>query len=198
MIESTLIVGKQLSFMKKADMGFNKDQILLLDMNNEVNKKIEVLRTEWLRNKFIIGVTASGQRIGNNFNGWGFKVKLDIGIYHFTPSNVNVDYDYLKVYGIKLKEGRDFSRDFPTDKGRAFIINETMVHELGMKEPIGTPAGHAWYENDSLGTVIGVARDFNYNSFHHKIGMLALVCHPEWGYDEISIKIDGIHIQEAI
>ena len=199
MIECTIVVMKQLSFMENTEMGFVKEQIMLLDMNDEVNQKFETLKAEWLRDyKLISGVTASGQRLGNNFNSWGFKIKLDTGIYRFTPSNVNVDYDYLNVYGIKLKEGRSFQKDFINDKGRAFIINETMVSELGIKEPIGTPAGHAWYENDSLGAIIGVAKDFNFNSFHHKINTLALVCHPEWGYNEISIKIDGTQAQEAI
>ena len=198
MIIGTLAVTKQLSFMKNSDIGFDKEQIMLLHMNAEVNQKFETLKTELLRNSLIKGATASSQRIGNNFNAWGFKVRMDTGVYSFTPSNVNVDYDYLKVYSIELKEGRNFSKNFLTDKGKAFIINETMEKELRMKDPVGTPAGHAWYENDSLGAIIGVAKDFNYNSLHAKIGMLALVCHPEWGYDEMSVKIDGAHAQEAI
>lgn len=198
MIVSTLIVVQQLHFMKGTDLGFDKDQIMLVDMNREVNQKYEVLKNEWLRSKNIRGVTASGQRIGNNFHQWGFKIKADTGIVNFTPSNVNVDYDYLTVYGIQLKEGRNFSKNVLTDKGKAFIINESMVRQLSLKNPIGTPAGHDWYENDSLGTIIGVVRDFNFNSLHHKINTLSLVCHPDWGYSEISIKIDGKHTQEAL
>jgi putative ABC transport system permease protein len=198
MIIGTLQVTQQLSFIKNTDIGFTKDQILLLEMNKEVNQKFDVLKTEWLRNRSIAGVTASSQRLGNNLNGWGFKVKTDTGVYNFVPSNLNVDFDYLKVYSIKLTDGRDFSRDFLSDKGKAFIINETMARELHMKNAVGTPAGQAWYENDSLGAVIGVAKDFNYNSLHSKIGMLAMVCQPQWGYDEISIKIDGAQAAETI
>ena len=198
MMEGTLIVVRQLNFMKNADLGFTMDQIMLIDMNSEVNQKFDFLKTEWLRNEFVLGVTASSQRIGGNFNGWGFKVKTDSGIHQFTPGNVNVDFDYLKVYGIALRDGRDFSKDFPVDRGRSFIVNETMIRNLSIADPIGTPAGHAWSENDSLGTIIGVAKDFNFNSLHHGIGALAMVCHPEWGYDEISIKFDGAHAQEAI
>lgn len=198
LIIGTLVVTRQLSFMKNTDIGFTKDQIILVGMNGEVNKKLEVLRTEWLRNQSVSGVTASSQRLGTNLNGWGFKVKTDTGIYNFVPSNLNVDFDYLKVYGITLNDGRDFSREFLTDNGKAFIINETMARELNMKQPVGIPAGQSWYENDSLGAIIGVAKDFNYNSLYSKIGMLAIVCKPEWGYDEISIKIDGAHAKEII
>lgn len=198
MIIGTIAVTQQLSFMKNSDIGFNKDQIVLLPMNPEVNQKFGTLKTEWLRNTHIAGVTASSQRIGNNFNGWGFKVQLDSGLYSFAPANINVDYDYLKVYQIELEEGRNFSRDIASDKGRGFIINETMLKDLNLKNPIGTQAGHAWYEDNNLGTIIGVAKDFNYNSLHNKIGMLAMVCHPEWGYEEISIRIDGANMQESL
>lgn len=198
MIVSTLIVIQQLNFMKNKDIGFNKDQMMLVDMNREVNEKFETMRTELKRSPLVLGVTASGQRLGNNFHQWGFKVRMDTGVYEITPSNVNVDYEYLDVYGMKLKEGRTFSKDFATDNGKAFIINETFAKELGLKDIVGTSAGHGFYHNDSLGTIIGVVQDFNFNSLHYKVNTLEMVVHPDWGYDEMSVKIDGSNAQEAI
>jgi len=198
MIVSTFIVVQQLSFMKNKDIGFNKDQMMLIDMNKEVNAKFETLKTELQKSRFVQGVTASGQRLGNNFHQWGFKVKADTGVMQITPSNVNVDYDYLKVYGIRLKEGRAFSKDNIRDNGFSFIINESLAKELGMKEIIGTQAGHSWYNNDSLGTVVGVVEDFNFNSLHHKINTLSMVVHPDWGYDELSVKIDGANVEASV
>jgi putative ABC transport system permease protein len=198
MIVSTLIVIQQLSFMKNKDIGFTKDQIMLVAMNKEANDKFDILKNEMLSNADILGVTASGQRLGNNFHQWGFKVKADTGIVGMTPSNVNVEYDYLKVYGIKLKEGRDFSKAIPTDNGKAFIINEALAKELGLKETVGTPAGHGHYDDDSLGSIIGVAADFNFNSLHYKINTLAMVVHTDWNYDEMSIKIDARNIESGI
>lgn len=198
MIVSTMVVVQQLDFMKNKDIGFNKDQILLVDMNRDANLAFESLKTEMLRSPHVEGVTASGQRLGNNFHQWGFKVKGDTGIVGLTPSNVNVDYDYLNVYGIKVKEGRGFSKEFPTDNGMAFIINESLAKELALKEPIGTPAGHSWYHNDSLGTIIGIVEDFNFNSLHYAVNTLEMVVHPEWGYDEMSVKIRGGNIEAAI
>jgi putative ABC transport system permease protein len=198
MIVSTLVVVQQLSFMRTADIGFDKDQMLLVDMNGDANKKFETMKAELLGNSYILGVTASGQRLGNNFHQWGFKVKSDTGVMELTPSNVNVDYDYLKVYGIQVLEGRGFSKDIPTDNGNAFIINESFAKDLRLKETVGTTAGHDWYHNDSLGTIIGVVRDFNFNSLHYKVNNLEMVVHPEWGYDEMSVKIDKAHIQEGI
>jgi len=166
MIVSTLIVLQQLYFMKNRDIGFKKDQMMLIGMNKEANQKFETVKQELLRNKLVQVVTASGQRLGNNFHQWGFKVKGDTGVFEITPSNVNVDYDYLTVYGIQVKEGRNFSKDFATDNGRAFIINESFAKELALKETVGTPAGHSWYKNDSLGSIIGVVKDFNFEDLH--------------------------------
>jgi putative ABC transport system permease protein len=198
MIVSTLVVVQQLSFMRNADIGFDKDQMLLVDMNGDANKKFETLKEELSKHSYILGVTASGQRLGNNFHQWGFKVKADTGVMNITPSNVNVDYDYLKVYGIQVVEGRGFSRDFPTDNGKAFIINESFAKELRLKETVGTQAGHDWYHNDSLGTIIGVVKDFNFNSLHYKVNTLEMVVHPDWGYDEMTVKIDKEHIAEGV
>ena len=198
MIVSTLIVVQQLSFMKNADIGFTKDQMMLVNLNKDANDKFDVLKTELLRSRFVQGVTASGQRLGSNFHQWGFKVKADTGILDITPSNVNVEYDFLNVYGIKLKQGRSFSKEFANDKGMAFIINESLAKELHLKDPVGTPAGHQFYKNDSLGTIIGVVGDFNFNSLHHRINTLAMVVHPDWGYDEMTVKIDGAHAAQAI
>jgi putative ABC transport system permease protein len=198
MIISTLIVIQQLGYMQSKDLGFNKDQIMLIDMDGEANEKFEVLRTELKRSPLILGVTASGQRLGENFHQSGFKVKGDTGVFTITPSNVNVDYDYLDVYGISMKEGRKFSKDIPTDKDMAFIINESFARELGIKDIVGTQAGHSWYHNDTLGTIIGVAKDFNFNSLHYKINTLQMSVHPGWGYDEMSVKIDGRRADEAI
>jgi putative ABC transport system permease protein len=198
MIVSTLVVVQQLSFMKNSDIGFDKDQMMLVNMNNEANEKFETIKKELQKQSMIKGVTASGQRLGNNFHQWGFKVKGDTGVATITPSNVNVDYDYLNVYGIQVKEGRGFSKDNPTDNGFAFVINESLAKELRMKETIGTKAGHGWYHNDSLGTIIGVVKDFNFNSLHYKVNTLELVVHPEWGYSELSVKIEKGRTEEAI
>ncbi|HYC85984.1 MAG TPA: FtsX-like permease family protein [Chryseosolibacter sp.] len=198
MIVSTFIVLQQLSFMKNTDVGFEKDQMMLIDLNRESNQKFETIKNELLKSKLIAGVTASGQRLGNNFHQWGFKAKTDTGVFTISPSNVNVEYDFLKVYGIKIKEGRDFSKAHPRDNGFSFIVNESLAKELGLKETIGSQVGHGWYHDDSLGTIIAVTENFNFNSLHHKINTLSMVVHPDWGYDEMTVKIAAGNTSEAI
>ena len=197
MIVSTLVVIQQLMYIQNKDIGINKDHILLVDMNSDANEVFTTLKQELKRGANIRGVTASGQRLGNNFHQWGFKLKTD-SVRGMTPSNVNVDYDYLEVYEIDLIHGRAFDSERPRDKDYAFIINESFQKELGLDEPLGVAAGHSWYPDDSLGTIIGVVKDFNFNSLHYPINTLSMVVHPEWGYDELSVKVDGNNIEAAI
>ena len=149
MIVSTILVVQQLWFMQNKDIGFNKNHILLVEMNQEANDKFDVLKQELSNSNLIKGVTASGQRMGNNFHQWGFKLKLD-SITPMTPSNVNVDYDFLDVYEIKLKHGRGFSKKYAQDDGYAFVINESFAKEMNLENPVGVSAGHSWYPDDTL------------------------------------------------
>lgn len=197
MIVSTIVVIQQLDYIQNKDVGFNKDHIVLVSLNETANNAFAVMKEELLGSSNILGVTASGQRIGNNFHQWSFKVRTD-SVRSITPSNLNVDYDYLEVYDINLKEGRSFSKDHTTDNGYAFIINELFAKELALDKPIGVKAGHGWYPDDSLGTIIGVTEDFHFNSLHYEVNTLAMVVHPDWGYDEMSVKLSSDNVDAAL
>jgi len=198
MIVSTLVVTQQLMFIKNKDIGFEKDHIMLISMNEEANDKYDQLKAALIQESNILGVAGSGQRLGNNFHQWGFKAKRDSGIVNITPSNVLVDYDYLDVYGIKLLAGRDFSKEYAEDDGLSFIINKSFAKELGFDDPIGRKVGHAFYDNDSLGTIIGVTEDFHFNSLHHKVNNLSMVIHSGWNFHELSVKINGSNVAQSV
>ncbi|XOV91748.1 MAG: ABC transporter permease [Bacteroidota bacterium] len=198
MIVSTIIVVQQLFFIQNKDVGFNKDHMLLVSMNDEANDKYELMKEELQRNPNVLGVTASGQRIGNNFHQYGFKYKKDTSILRIVPSNVMVDYNYLDVYGIKVKSGRNFSDEIAADDGRSFIINESFATKLDFDNPVGQRIGHGWYDDDSLGTIIGVTEDFNFNSLHYKVNALSMVVHSDWNFSEMSVKLNGNNLQAGI
>ena len=127
LIVCTLIVLDQLTFISRKDVGFDRDHLMLVKMNAEAQDHYKEMKIELLESSNILGVTASGQRLGNNFHQWGYKYKNDTGIVNFTPSNVYVDFDYLEVHGIELVEGRSFDKSYATDDGLAFIINQALV-----------------------------------------------------------------------
>jgi putative ABC transport system permease protein len=103
-----------------------------------------------------------------------------------------VDYNYIRFYGLDLAEGREFSKEFATDRRGAYIVNESFVNEVGWQSPLGKEIGV-----DSLGSVIGVVRDFNFNSLHHKTQPLVLSV-QDWGFSEMSVRIAANDMQQTI
>jgi putative ABC transport system permease protein len=78
------------------------------------------------------------------------------------------------------------------------VINQKLADDLGLDDPVGTPAGHGWYHNDSLGTIIGVVENFHFNSLHFDVNTLAMAVHPEWFYEEMTVRLSGDDMQAAI
>ncbi len=198
MIVCTIIVVQQLNFMRNTDIGFNQDHVLLVELNGSAQAKYDEIKDVLKRKSNVLGVTASGQRLGNNLHQYGFKKQGPEGVSSFSPSHIYVDYDFLSVYDIQLKDGRTFDKSHATDEGLSFIINESAAKDLGYENPIGAKVGHGWYPDDSLGSVIGVTKDFNFNSLHHKVNTLFISLHKDWGYSEMSVKLNGKDLKQGI
>jgi len=202
LIIGTLLATQQLIFMQRQPTGFNREQVVIIPLSRIANQKYDALKQELLKNTAITGVTGSGQRLGNNFHQSNARFKSDSGMRELTTSQVLVDFNYLAFYNIQLLEGRNFSEG-RGDNGRGYIINESMAKEL-LKDKPGTPLrsligkNYAMGWEDSLGTIIGIAKDFNFNSLHHKIETLTMEVKKEWGYSEMSVRIDGNHAQQAL
>lgn len=204
-----LIIGtgfalKQLRFMQEKDPGFQTDQIVLIPLDAKSELKYQSLKKELLGSSMIEAVSGSWQRLGNNFHQAGMEFQGDGPVREVGTSNVFVDPDYLTLYKIELVAGRNF-RDNASDNGRTYIINESLAKEL-LKEKaqpdiaslVGKSFGFRDEATDSLGTIMGIAKDFNYNSLHHKIETLAIFNEPEWGYSEMSIRLKGKDSKQAI
>ncbi len=204
-----LIIGtgfalKQLNFMRDKDPGFQTDQIVLVPFDRASGAKYESLKKELLANSLVEAVSASQQRLGNNLHQWGMEFQADGPARQVGTSNVVVDHDYLSLYKIELVAGRNF-RDDASDDGRTYIINESLAKELLKEEAqpdiaslVGTRFGLRDEATDSLGTIVGIAKDFNFNSLHHKIETLSMYHQQNWGYSEMSIRVKGKDSKKAI
>jgi len=201
LIISSVIIFKQVSYLHKKDLGFNKEQIMFFPMrgdkmfNNPDEFKNQLLRSP--------GVSAVS--IGYGFP--GDAVAGDEILYWHNNEYVKqsatqlaVDYDYIKTLGLTVIAGRDFDKLRQTDKDDAFIINETAVKQLGYNTPekaIGQKlAWNVWGgPTDSLkkGTVIGVVKDFNYKSLYDKVEPAVLQIFPGAAWKvAVKIKTAGI------
>jgi len=203
LITSTLIAIKQLRFMQKKDIGFTREQIVTVSLDNTANKKYEALKQELLANNLIKGVTANQQKLGNNLHQTGVNYYGNGPVKNFAVSQIVVDPDFLKVYQIPLVAGRNFSNDRLAENGKTYIINETLAKELlkdDAKQPIESLIGQRFGFGglDSNSTIIGIAKDFNFNSLHHKIETLCLFNQKDFGYNELSVKINTAKAQDAL
>ena len=181
LLSSVLILNKQMKFIQDKNLGYNKEQLLVIKNTNLLNKNIEVFKNRLTTNPQILSVSVSGflPSPSNRNNGsiWrdGVMSNDPLLFTHFF-----VDYEYLKTFDMKIVSGRGFSKEFSTDSS-AIVINQAAVKLLGWKEPLGRKIG-AILKSDfdvnkpvlDVYTIIGVVEDFNYSSLHEPVQALAM------------------------
>ena len=169
LVISCIVIFNQLNFIKNKNLGFDKENILVIRLGNKnLQQNYEPFKNELLKNPRILKISASVQLPTtirtNNGSGWeGRSEGESMDVYEGV-----IDYNFLDVYGIKLINGRNFSKDIPTDNN-AYIINETLAETVGWDDPVGKKFGFF----TELGTVIGMVEDFHYYPLHLQIEPLA-------------------------
>ena len=174
LILSTLVVNQQMEYIQNKNLGYEKDQILVLRESYLLGNNNETLKNELLRNPKVAGVTQSPFVPAGKSDRSIFGIYKD-GKFKRRSSLYNVDESYLSVMGMQLVGGRNFSEEFGSEKGKT-IINESAAKAFGLGEnPIGkTFERAADPENEEL-TVIGVVKDFHHESLHKAIEPLIMV-----------------------
>jgi putative ABC transport system permease protein len=197
LIIATIFVVRQLNFMQDRDAGFNKDQIVMLP--GSYPTAWDNLKNELLRSTLIKEVSASSQKMGNSFRELGIRFYGNGPARDLSTSHLYVERDFLKLHQIKLVAGRDFTKG---GEGKEFIVNERLAKELLKDDPkasIESLIGKRLImDEDTTSAIVGVCRDFNYNSLHHKIETLCLYNKKTWGYNSVFVKIDGSRTAEAL
>jgi len=111
----------------------------------------------------------------------------------FRTADEVVGYDFAKTLRLKIAEGRDFSRDFPTDS-TGFLLNETAVRQIGLANPVGQTL--VW--GNHPGKVIGVLKDFHFNSMHSQIDPLIVRLDENWSWGTLLVRTQAGKTREAI
>jgi putative ABC transport system permease protein len=170
LIIATFVIYQQVQYILNKKVGFDKDQVLLIQGTNTLDKQIKTFKNELLQLSQVKSASVSDYLPikGTKRNGNGFwkegrnNVDASVGGQMWV-----IDHDYLKTMGIKLIDGRNFSMDMPTDTA-SLIINQSMVKELGLSNPVGQRI-----MNWEVYNVIGVVEDFHFESMREKIRPLA-------------------------
>jgi putative ABC transport system permease protein len=200
----TLVVDGQMLFIQRMNLGFNKDQVLIVPLKDyESQQAYGALKTAWLQIAGVKSVTASGalpSAIRFRQSAWfeGISNDSEMGVIWD-----DVDFDFLETYGIDLAAGRGFSHEFATDDRYAYIINETAAKAFG-RTPSSAVGKKMTLSNQGLkrpsfdvGDIIGVVKDFHFMSLHNKILPLVLKINTE-DLRYIGIRIRSGQIQNTL
>ncbi|HEX3165370.1 MAG TPA: ABC transporter permease [Chitinophagaceae bacterium] len=199
LIIATTFALRQLNFMRNRATGFDREQVVNIPLNSGAGRNYQLFKNELLQNSLVSGVTASQDVLGSHLDQSGIQFKGDGPKRELTSTRLIVDPGYLKLYKIQLVEGRDFSSDSSAN-GREYIINESLAKELlkdNTKADFSSLIGKG-FGFDSIGQIVGVAKDFNFNSLHHKIETMFMFNQTKWGFGTVSVKINGSRAKDAL
>jgi len=171
LIIGTLVIFRQNRFCMNKNLGFDQEQILVVPMwDSQAQRGFSAFKNKLLKNPEVISVSGSSSIPGKSVGTRGMKPE---GNPWFPRDSIVVDEDFIPTFGIKLIQGRNFSKEFPSDSGDAYIINQAAAKEFGWEEPIGKQ--FIWRgDRNEKGTVIGVIQDFHYKSLHQRLEPLVL------------------------
>jgi putative ABC transport system permease protein len=196
LIISTLVVLKQLNYMKNQKLGFNKEQVLAMYIRGQgLAQQFDAFKNELKKDAEILGASYSSGIPGRTGAVLTTFLEGQPDNVSFTFDYIFSDYNFLKTYEIDLIQGRDFSRDFGEDKEGAFLINETAMSKLGWgEETVGKKIG---YSRDAMRPIVGIVKDFHYKSLKHVIGPLAIYLRPGQN-NVLSVKMNTDDISRTL
>lgn len=194
LIASLFILHKQVSYLQKADLGFNPEKVIAItNMNATINQSYYSIKEELLKNPLIQYVSASDHIPGGGASGQAITPIGKEENKDKSFSSYRIQPDYFKTVGIKLTEGKSF-KESNSFHEPGILINETGAKFLGAENPVGL---NVMYKGKAQ-EIIGVVKDFNYRSLHSKISPL-MFTHRSFGMiNDILIRYQGNDLQHVL
>jgi putative ABC transport system permease protein len=175
-----IILDRQVSFIKNADLGYDRHNLVSLILSRPMRGQYETLRTELLRHPSILSITASSQNpinINSTVSAvdWEGRDPARSLVFNFDW----VGFDYFETLGIPIVQGRPFSREFQADVESGYIVNETAVRMMGMDNPIGRRLSVFRQE----GRIVGVAKDFHFEPLRTQVRPFVFLLNPKRNFE---------------
>lgn len=193
---ATVIIGKQIGFVRDTDLGYNRAHVVSLVMPDEYpNEKVSVLKDQMSKLPGVDAVSYSYylMPISTYFKGW-YQIEKNGTMERMLVNEMFVDHSYFQTMGISLIDGRNFSVEHASDVRESFIVNETAANAFGWSDPIGKriKVGYPGETEDIWeGSVIGVVKDFHTLSLHHKIEPVILrLQHDSWPGNSLNVRVN--------
>jgi putative ABC transport system permease protein len=199
LIIAVLIISRQLNYMQNADLGFNKNQVITLPVNDSIRNNFETVKEMMLSNSNIESASFSSRiPSGQLLDEQDGKLEIDGSMQqiNFRLSCIFTDLDYMKTFKMQIAAGRDFSKDFPTDTSTAFIMNEAAVKAAGWKSDEDAINKSIEY-GGRKGRITGVVKDFNFESLEKPITPIVFYIAP-FARRIFSIRLTGNNLSPTI
>ncbi len=192
----TGVVYRQLHYMQHKSLGYDREQVVNLDVNRDVTTKWETFRSELLTNPAVVGVTRSSRlpsgRLLDDLGGTSAQMGDTMAKLTANLKMLWVDMDFSTTYGIPLAAGRHFSRDVMSDTTHGWLLNEAAVRAVGWRSAEEAIGKRLIYGGREDSYVVGVLKDFHFESLHQEIlPMIFLVPENERNLGNISIKLSA-------
>jgi putative ABC transport system permease protein len=182
LIIGTIVVYSQLNYMRSQPLGFQKDQMLAINFYSDstVQHRVELIKSELKKIPNVVSVTASRSLPGFGNGNSDSKIENKAGVMQqILIDAYYVDYDFIPQFEMKLAAGRIFSKSFGTDTTRTMIINETAAKKLGYRTP-AEALGRDYLQWGRKGKIIGVLKDFHFQSLQETIKPLSMIIDPDF------------------
>ena len=176
LIIGTTVVYKQSNYMQHKKLGFDKEHVIYIPLRGNTKESYQVLKQAWLNDPNVINVSGSQSwpaHFGSNSGGGDWEGKDPEQTVLISQNRVA--FDYIETMKIEIAGGRTFSRSFSTDTATAFIINEELQRIMGKESAVNERFDFAGIE----GTIVGVMKDYHFQSLHNEIEPLAIWVRPD-------------------
>jgi putative ABC transport system permease protein len=196
----TLIVHRQMNYIQTRNLGFNREQIVIVEKTDDIGSQLRPFKQELLSNPRLVSASNTGSLIGSDFGNSAFKLPGATGEETHLLWTYVSDADFAKTYEIEMAAGRYFDVERPTDT-QAAVINETAARRLGLEDTVGKQivAIGPTEERSETFTIIGVTKDFNFQSLRTEIQPLIIrYFGPENFGRFLSVKVRPENIRETI
>ena len=195
----TLVVQKQMNFIQNRDLGYDEEQVVVINTYGEMAAKLPVLKEALLQNPEIVSTSASSSVPGSQFTNIGMGLE---GVHSSQGTNLYIaDADFLKTMQMEMAAGRFFSELIPGDK-QAVVLNESMARFLSADDLLNKRM-LIWVggEGRKPFQVIGIVKDFHYESFHEAVKPMVIVklngaC--PWSESYFSIRVRSRSMRKTV
>jgi putative ABC transport system permease protein len=194
LIVGMIVISRQVDFIQSKNLGYDRENLVYIPIEGELAKNYELFKQKALQTPGVVNVSKMRnsptviEHHTSSISWPGKDPNLSVSF-----ADIVTGYDFAKTMNLKMKAGRDFSREFGIDSTN-FLINETAARKIGYEDPVGKPI--AWGSHS--GKIIGVLQDFHFGSMRQEIEPLIARLDESWSYGNILVRIQGNKTKKAL